>query len=62
MSNDKPADASEPLSAAYVGPIEPETPSLKDPREILREIGVKRYLSPHSPKWESTEIWSPNAD
>ncbi len=32
ISNDKPTDASEPLSAAYVGPIEPETPSLQRPR------------------------------
>ncbi|SRR6266567_3776121 len=55
MSNDTPADASQPLSAGYVGPIEPETPSLKDPRTVLREIGVKTYLSPHSPKWQSTE-------
>jgi dCTP deaminase len=55
MSNDAPADASQPLSAAYVGPIEPETPSLKDPRTVLREIGVKKYLSPHSPEWQSTE-------
>src|SRR5216683_54942 len=45
ISNDKPADASEPLSAAYVGPIEPEAPSLKDPRDVLRDMGVKRYLS-----------------
>jgi len=55
MSNDTAADAAEPLSAAYVGPIEPETPTLKDPRAVLRDIGVKRYLSPHSSEWQSTE-------
>jgi dCTP deaminase len=55
LTNDKPADASEPLSAAYVGPIEPETPRLKDPRAVLRDIGVKSYLSPHSAKWQTTE-------
>jgi dCTP deaminase len=55
ISNDQPADAAELLSAAYVGPIEPETPSLKDPRVVLRDIGVKRYLNPHSPYWRSTE-------
>jgi dCTP deaminase len=60
MTNDAPADASEPLSAAYVGPIEPETPSLRDPREVLRDIGVKKYLSPHLPEWQSTEVGSPN--
>jgi dCTP deaminase len=54
MSNDNHADASEPLSAAYVGPIEPETPSLKDPRTVLRDIGVRKYLSPHQPEWQST--------
>jgi dCTP deaminase len=55
ISNDLAADASEPLSAAYVGPIEPEAPELKSPADVLRAIGVKRYLSPHSPEWQSTQ-------
>jgi len=54
LQNDLPADASQPLSAAYVGPIEPETPTLKQPQEILRNIGVEKYRHPHSTKWEST--------
>jgi hypothetical protein len=37
-----------------VGPIEPEAPSLKGPADILCDIGVKTYLSPHSSKWQST--------
>lgn len=55
LSNDEPADAREPLSAAYVGPIEPETPSLKDPKAVLRGIGVKKYLNPHKREWLRTE-------
>ena len=55
LSNDVPADPTEQLSAAYVGPIEPEAPSLKGPAKVLHDIGVKRYLSPHSTKWQSTE-------
>src|SRR5205085_11761391 len=43
IQNDKPADEHEALSAAYVGPIEPETPKLKHPADVLREIGVQRY-------------------
>jgi len=54
IKNDASAYAFEPLSAAYVGPIEPEAPSLKSPADFLREIGVKKYLSPHSSKWQST--------
>jgi dCTP deaminase len=54
--NDKPADEKQPLSAAYVGPIEPETPKLKDPRNVLREMGVHRYRDPHFADWQSTEL------
>jgi dCTP deaminase len=54
IANDRPADETQPLSGAYVGPIEPESPVLKHPRDILREIGVDRYRSPHSPDWQST--------
>ncbi|MGA2235855.1 MAG: hypothetical protein ABSG23_10305 [Terriglobales bacterium] len=61
ISNDLAADAFEPLSAAYVGPIEPEAPSLKSPADVLRDIGVKRYLSPHSSDWKSTEDDRQNA-
>ena len=43
ISNDAPADASEPLSAAYVGPIEPEAPSAERP-------------SSHSPRYWGKEI------
>lgn len=55
ISNDRPADISQPLSAAYVGPIEPETPALKHPKNVLREIGVRRYRNPHTADWQSTE-------
>lgn len=55
MTNDKPADETQPLSGAYVGPIEPESPALKHPRDVLRETGITRYRSPHSPDWQSTE-------
>jgi dCTP deaminase len=54
IANDKPADETQPLSGAYVGPIEPESPALKHPKDVLREIGIKRYRNPHSPDWEST--------
>ncbi len=54
IQNDKPADVTQPLSAAYVGPIEPETPALKHPREVLGEIGVRRYLDPHTARWLDT--------
>lgn len=55
IENDKPADERQPLSGAYVGPIEPESPTLKHPKDVLREIGVTRYRSPHSPDWQSTD-------
>jgi dCTP deaminase len=55
LKNDHEADATGPLSAAYVGPIEPETPLLKHPKAVLRSIGVKKYLNPHRPEWQSTE-------
>jgi dCTP deaminase len=54
IANDKPADETQPLSGAYVGPIEPESPALKHPKDVLRDIGIKRYRDPHSPNWEST--------
>jgi dCTP deaminase len=62
ITNDAPADASQPLSAAYVGPIEPEAPTLTGPGAMLRDIGVKKYLSPHSRDWKSTEDSSPETD
>jgi dCTP deaminase len=55
IANDKPADETQPLSGAYVGPIEPESPALKHPKNVLRDIGIKRYRDPHSSSWESTE-------
>jgi dCTP deaminase len=55
INNDKAADENEPLSAAYVGPIEPETPFLKHPKEVLKEMGVSRYRDPHTSGWQSTE-------
>jgi dCTP deaminase len=54
LKNDDPANAMDPLSAAYVGPIEPEAPELKEPKHVLKSIGVDKYRHPHSPKWEST--------
>lgn len=54
IQNDQPADMTQPLSAAYVGPIEPETPTLKHPREVLGSIGVRRYLDPHTSDWLDT--------
>jgi dCTP deaminase len=55
IANDKPADETQPLSGAYVGPIEPESPALKHPKKVLREIGVDRYRDPHFLDWQSTE-------
>ena len=54
IANDRPADESQPLSGAYVGPIEPESPTLKHPKDVLREIGITRYRNPHSADWKST--------
>lgn len=54
IANDHPADATEPLSGAYVGPIEPESPALKHPKDVLREIGVGRYRNPHFADWQGT--------
>jgi dCTP deaminase len=54
MDNDRPADETQPLSAAYVGPIEPETPKLKHPRGVLRDLSVRRYRDPHHSDWQST--------
>jgi dCTP deaminase len=54
IANDRPADETQPLSGAYVGPIEPESPALKHPKDVLREIGIKRYRDPHSADWQST--------
>lgn len=54
MADDKPADETQPLSGAYVGPIEPESPALKHPKDVLREIGINRYRNPHSADWQST--------
>jgi dCTP deaminase len=54
IANDQPADETQPLSGAYVGPIEPESPSLKHPKNVLREIGIDRYRDPHSAAWQST--------
>jgi len=56
IANDHPADENEPLSGAYVGPIEPESPTLRHPKDVLREIGVKRYRDPHSAEWQTTEL------
>ncbi len=54
LHNDTPANEKEPLSAAYVGPIEPESPTLKHPKDVLGEIGIERYRNPHLPGWQST--------
>jgi dCTP deaminase len=54
IANDEPADVTQPLSGAYVGPIEPESPILKHPKNVLREIGIDRYRDPHYPDWQST--------
>ena len=54
IANDRPADETQPLSGAYVGPIEPESPTLKHPKDVLREIGIHRYRNPHFADWQST--------
>jgi len=54
IANDRPADETQPLSGAYVGPIEPESPTLKHPKDVLREIGINRYRNPHIAGWQST--------
>jgi dCTP deaminase len=54
IANDRPADEAQPLSGAYVGPIEPESPTLKHPKDVLREVGINRYRNPHFPDWQST--------
>lgn len=55
IANDRPADETEPLGGAYVGPIEPESPALKHPKNVLRDFGIKRYRDPHCSDWQSTE-------
>jgi dCTP deaminase len=54
LSDDFPADAAAPLSAQYVGPIEPEVPKFQEPKVVLRDIGVSKYLRPDSEDWHST--------
>lgn len=54
IADDLPADHTQPLKGAYVGPIEPETPPLTHPKNVLREMGVTRYRNPHREEWEST--------
>jgi hypothetical protein len=54
LKNDQPADEKSPLSAAYGGPVEPETPILKFPRRVLHDVGIARYQNPHAPGWEPT--------
>jgi dCTP deaminase len=54
LADDKPADETQPLGGAYVGPIEPESPTLKHPKDVLREIGIHRYRNPHFSDWQST--------
>lgn len=56
IANDRPADDKQPLSGAYVGPIEPESPPLKHPKDVLSRIGVRRYRDPHKPEWQSTGL------
>jgi dCTP deaminase len=34
------------LSGSYLGPIYPEAPKLKTPREVLRKIGLNKYRRP----------------
>jgi dCTP deaminase len=55
IANDKEADETQPLSAAYVGPVDPESPALKHPKDVLREIGIGRYRNPHFNDWQSTD-------
>jgi hypothetical protein len=54
LENGRLADETRPLSAAYVGPIEPETPALKHPKNVLRQMGIQRYRNPHFTDWRGT--------
>jgi len=54
MKLDEPVDEKQQLMSTYVGPIEPEAPDLKDPKEVLRRIGVEEYRDPHKPTWQRT--------
>lgn len=54
MELDEPVNAEQQLTSTYVGPIEPEAPDLKDPKEVLRRIGVEQYRDPHESTWRPT--------
>jgi len=49
LENGRLADETRPLSAAYVGPIEPEPPALRHPK-----MGIQRYRNPHFTDWRGT--------
>ena len=55
MELDEHVDDKKPLTSTYVGPIEPEAPDLKDPKQVLRGIGVEQFRDPHKPEWQSTK-------
>jgi dCTP deaminase len=55
MELDEEIDEKQQLTSAYVGPIEPEAPDLKDPKEVLYRIGVEEYRNPHRPTWQHTK-------
>lgn len=49
-----PVDEKQQLTSTYLGPIEPEAPYLKHPRDVLRGIGVEQYRDPHEAGWIPT--------
>jgi hypothetical protein len=53
MTLDTAVDEDQQLTSAYVGPIEPEIPELKHPRDVLRGIGVEQFRNPLR-EWEKT--------
>jgi dCTP deaminase len=40
------AEAPEKLSGSYLGPIYPEAPNMKAPREVLEKLGLSKYRRP----------------
>jgi dCTP deaminase len=63
MSLEPPARKDMLLTGSYVGPIEPEAPSLLHPSSTLAEIGIPLYRDPHKRGWTPTQrTKTPNRD
>jgi dCTP deaminase len=43
----KGADPEEKMGGTYLGPVFPETPKFKDPKEELASLGIENIIKPH---------------